>query len=112
MLNELAMESNDHAVQRAIAAISQSDPLVKLVHQIVLGRIRPTDAGLQAVTASWLATYGAALQGAGLSKASLRRIDPRPRVEALVQVGVLNAEHPDVLALQTTYRQVYETASD
>ncbi len=106
------MESNDQAVRRAIAAISQSDPLVKLVHQISLGRIKPTDAGLQAVTASWLATYGAALGGAGLSKASLRRIDPQPRVDALIQVGVLSSEHPSVLALQTTYRQIYEKASD
>ncbi len=112
MLDELTMESSDHAVQRAIAAISQSDPLVKLVQQVALGRMKPTDKGLQAVTASWLATYAAAVQEAGLTKPALRRLDPMPRIEALIQAGVLYPEHPAVLALQSTYRRTYARVAD
>ncbi len=44
------MESGEQALQRAIATISQSDPLTKLLEQVKLGRMKPTDAGLRAVT--------------------------------------------------------------
>ncbi len=43
------MESGDQILQRAIATISQSDPLTKLLEQVKLGRMKPTDAGLRAV---------------------------------------------------------------
>ena len=42
------LQSGDQALQRAIATISQSDPLVKLLEQVKLGRMKPTDAGLRA----------------------------------------------------------------
>jgi len=47
-------EPAEQALQRAISAILQSDPLIKLLQQVRLGRMKPTDAGLRAVTESWM----------------------------------------------------------
>jgi len=51
------MESGDQALQRAIATISQSDPHTRLLEQVKLGQMKPTDAGFRAVTGSWMGTY-------------------------------------------------------
>ncbi|MBH0193859.1 MAG: hypothetical protein HP492_19210, partial [Nitrospira sp.] len=45
---------DEQTMARAIAAISHSDPLIKLLHQVRLGRMKPADAGLRAITESWL----------------------------------------------------------
>jgi hypothetical protein len=51
------MDSDEQALRRGMIAISQSDPLIKLLDQVRLGRMKPTDAGLRAVTASWMGIY-------------------------------------------------------
>jgi len=91
------------AVQRAIAAISQSDPLIKLLQQVRLGRMKPTDTGLRAVTESWLGTYEKALAIDGLTRSCLRRLNPAPRLAVLIEIGVLAGNHPGVESLTAAY---------
>lgn len=97
--------SGEQALQRAISTISQSDPLIKLLQQVRLGRMKPTDAGLRAVTESWLETYEHALGTEGLTHFDLRRLDPTPRLTVLVEVGVLTDDHPSVTSLQASYHR-------
>ncbi len=97
---------DEQAVQRAIAAISQSDPLIKLLQQVRLGRMKPTDAGLCAVTESWLGTYEKALATDGLTQSGLRRLNPVPRLAVLIDAGVLTDAHQGVMALTAAYNRV------
>lgn len=92
LLDELtAVADVDEVVLRqAIASISQSDPLIKLLQQVALGRMKPTDAGLRAVTESWLQTYQRVIETSSLTRGALARIDPNPRLDVLVQAGVLD----------------------
>lgn len=83
-------DPQDTALQRAIATIGQSDPLIKLLQQVSLGRMKPTDAGLRAVTESWLRTYRTVIEGGGLTRQALLRLDPRPRIAVLIDAGVLD----------------------
>jgi len=106
------MESGEQALQRAIATISQSDPLTKLLEQVKLGRMKPTDAGLRAVTDSWLGTYQKMIESAGLSRQSLRRIDPNPRVAILIECGVLTGEQLAVAALRASFERAVATAME
>ena len=62
------MESGDQALQRAIATISQSDPLTKLLEQVKLRRMKPTDAGLRAATGSWIGIYQKIIESGGFTK--------------------------------------------
>ncbi len=97
---------DEQAVQRAIAAILQSDPLIKLLQQVRLGRMKPTDAGLRAVTESWLGTYEKALATDGLTQSGLRRLNPAPRLAVLIDAGVLTDDHQGVTALKASYNRV------
>ena len=106
------MESGDQALQRAIATISQSDPLVKLLNQVMLGRMKPTDAGLRAVTDSWLDTYRKAIESGGLSRQALRRIDPCPRLAVLIECGVLTGEQQTVTALRQSFDRAVAAATE
>jgi hypothetical protein len=99
------MESGDQNLQRAIATISQSDPLIKLLDQVKLGRMKPTDAGLRAVTDSWIGTYQKIIESGGLTRQALRRIDPNPRVAMLIEYGVLTDELQAVTALRTSFER-------
>lgn len=103
---------DEQAVQRAISSIAQSDPLIKLLQQVRLGRMKPTDAGLRAVTESWLGTYEKALTIDGLTRSGLRRLNPIPRLALLVDVGVLTDTHPGVVSLMASYNRVLACASD
>jgi len=105
------MSDAELMLQRAIATISQSDPLVKLLEQVRLGRMKPTDPGLQAITESWLATYRKACDSPGLSRQALFRIDPTPRVAVLIQQGVLSHDHTGVKALLATFEQAIHRAT-
>lgn len=105
LLDELAMDDVEFALQRAIATISQSDPLIKLLDQVKLGRMKATDAGLRAITESWLATYRKVIETPGLTRQALQRIDPTPRVAVLTQSGILPPDHPTVAALSTGFKQ-------
>lgn len=105
MFDELIMDIVEQNFQRAIATISQSDPLVKLLEQVRLGRMKPTDAGLRAVTESWLKTYQKVLESTGLSRQALRRVDPLPRIAVLIEAGVLSKDHEAIESLQATFEK-------
>ena len=105
--------SDEQALTGAIAAISHSDPLIKLLQQVRLGRMKPTDAGLRAITESWLGSYEKTLDTVSLTQCALRRLDPTPRLAVLVDAGVLTNEHPGVRSLTTAYdRAVARTVSE
>jgi hypothetical protein len=106
------MEAGEQNLQRAIATISQSDPLTKLLEQVKLGRMKPTDAGLRAVTDSWLGTYQKVIESGGLTSQALRRIDPRPRVAILIECGVLASEQQAVAALRTSFERAAAAATE
>ncbi len=98
-------DSNDAALRRAIAAISQSDPIIKLLQQVALGRMKPTDAGLRAVTESWLKTYQQIVDTASLTRQEFARIDPGPRIDVLIQAGVLDPANEAGQSLRRTFEQ-------
>jgi hypothetical protein len=106
------MESVDQALQRAIATISQSDPLTKLLEQVKLGRMKPTDAGLRAVTDSWMGTYQKIIESGGFTRQALRRIDPHPRVAILIECGVLTGEQQAVTTLRTSFERAVAAATE
>ena len=101
---------DEQAVQRAISSIAQSDPLIKLLQQVRLGRMKSADAGLRAVTESWLGIYGKALTTDGLTQSGLRRLNPAPRLGVLVETGVLTDEHAGVKALRASYDELLARA--
>jgi hypothetical protein len=106
------MDSGDQILQHAIATISQSDPLTKLLEQVKLGRMKPTDAGLRAVIDSWLGIYQKVIESGGLSSQALRRIDPHPRVALLIECGVLTGEQQAVTALRTSFERAVAAATE
>jgi len=106
------MESGDQALQRAIVTISQSDPLTKLLEQVKRGRMKPSDAGLRAVTDSWIDTYQKIIESGGFTRQALRRIDPNPRVAILIECGVLTGEQQAVAALCTSFERAVAAATE
>jgi len=106
------MESGEKILQNAIATISQSDPLTKLLEQVKLGRMKPTDAGLRAVTDSWIGTYQKVIESGGFTRLALRRIDPNPRVAILIECGVLTGEQQAVTTLRTSFEQAVAAATE
>ncbi|MCP9469437.1 MAG: hypothetical protein NNA31_05475 [Nitrospira sp.] len=95
----------EQVLQRAISTIAQVDPLIKLIHQVRLGRLKPADAGLRAVTESWIETYERMLALEGLTRSGLRRLDPAPRVAVLIEVGVLAPDHQAVERLSASFHR-------
>lgn len=106
------MELGEQTLQRAIATISQSDPLIKLLEQIKLGRMKPADAGLRAVIDSWMDTYQKIIESGGFTSQALRRIDPHPRLAVLIECGVLTDEQQAVTALRTSYERAVASATE
>jgi len=105
--------SGQQALEGAISTISQSDPLIKLLQQVRFGRMKPTDVGLRAVTESWLEIYENALSTEGLTGSDLRRLNPAPRLEVLIEVGVLTDDDPGVTSLKASYdRAVVRAAGE
>jgi hypothetical protein len=100
------MNDEEVLLHRTIATISQSDPLIKLLEQVRLGRMNRADPGLRVIIGSWLATYRKAIASSGLTKQALRRLDPSPRLELLRQEGMLPADHADARALIDDYHQL------
>jgi len=100
---------NEHQqiLDQAIGRLSESDPIIKLLQQVKLGRMKPTDPGLRAITESWMETYRQVLQDVkALERTELLRLDPRPRLDVLVTAGVLAADHPAMISLGTTFEQM------
>lgn len=106
------MDQDEQTLRRAMAVISQSDPLIKLLQQVASGRMRPTDTGLRAVTESWLDTYRKTIGSEKFSRQALRRIDPTPRIARLVEAGVLSHDHPAVVFLLDEFRRLLAQAPD
>src|SRR3990167_1981972 len=103
------MESEE-LLQRAIGIIGQSDPIIKLLQQVKMGKMKPEDAGLRAVIEAWLGTYEKVVKTEGLTQAALRRLDPAPRVAMLLDAGVLQADQPSVRGLEGTFSQALAQA--
>jgi hypothetical protein len=98
-------DGDEAALRQAIAAISESDPIVKLLAQVKLGRMKAGDAGLRAITESWLQTYQRIVETSRLSHAGLVRIDPQPRVDVLIAAGVLDESNEVARSLQRAFDQ-------
>jgi hypothetical protein len=96
-------EASEQALQRAIATIGQSDPIIKLLQQVKLGRMKPTDAGLRAITDSWIETYQHVLETVTVDRPALIRLNPGPRLAVLIEAGVLTPDHQGVVSLQAAY---------
>lgn len=102
---------NQQLLDQAINRLSESDPIIKLLHEVKLGRMKPTDPGLRAITESWIETYRQVLQDMKeLERSALPRLDPRPRLEFLIAAGVLSTDHPGVVNLNTTFNQMLADA--
>lgn len=101
---------NEEALQRAINTISQSDPLIKLLQEVKLGRMKAADPGLRAITESWIGTYRKVLESCGLGRTVLARLDPSPRLAVLIDAGVLPADHAGAASLRAAYEQVLSKA--
>lgn len=104
------MHSREQDLLRAIAVISQADPLIKLLEQVKLGRMKPTDVGLCAVTESWMSAYQKIIEFGGFTRQALRRIDPHPRLAVLIECGVLAEEQQGVIALRTSFERAVAAA--
>ncbi|MEK7294498.1 MAG: hypothetical protein AAB049_05925 [Nitrospirota bacterium] len=113
MFHELTTVSdeNEQAIRQAISTILQSDPLIKLLQEVKLGRMKPTDAGLRAITEAWLSTYKKVLETSGLDRTALVRLDPSPRLDVLIDAGILPADHAAAASLRAAYRQLLEKIS-
>ena len=103
-------ESPEQTLQRAITTIGQSDPLIKLLQQVRLGRMKPTDAGLRAITDSWIGTYQQVLETAEVAHPVLVRLNPGPRLAVLIEAGVLTPDHQGVVNLQAAYQAAVQRA--
>src|SRR5262245_19992055 len=106
------MDEDEQTLRRAITAISQSDPLIKLLQQVVSGRMRPGDPGLRVITESWLDTYQRTIASAQFSRRALRRIDPRPRLARLTEAGILSDGHPSITSLRSEFDRLFQQASE
>jgi hypothetical protein len=99
-------ESSESHLQQAITAIAQSDPITKLLQEVRLGRKRPDDRGLRAVTESWLTTYCRVLETSPLlDRGAWLRLDPSPRLQILMEAGILTDGHPLAAKLQLTFQR-------
>jgi hypothetical protein len=98
-------DSSEQAVRQAISTILQSDPLIKLLQEVKLGRMKPTDAGLRAITEAWLGTYKKVLETSSLDRTALVRLDPSPRLDVLIDAGILPADHAAVTSLRAVFEK-------
>ncbi|MCC6141912.1 MAG: hypothetical protein IT389_14995 [Nitrospira sp.] len=103
------MESEER-LQRAITTIAQSDPIIKLLQQVRMGKMKAGDAGLRVVVEAWFGTYEKAVKTEGLTQAALRRLDPAPRIAVLLDAGVSQADHPSVQGLERAFSQALSQA--
>lgn len=99
-------EQAEPFLREAVGTISQADPIVKLLQQVKLGRMKPSDPGLRAIAESWLATYERVLSHApAVGRAALLRLDPAPRLQLLIDVGILPDTHPAIQSLRAVFQR-------
>ncbi len=99
-------ESSERELQRAIHTLSESDPLTKLLREVILGRMKPTDAGLRAITDAWLNTYREVFEkGDVLDYLAVRRLDPAPRLDMLAENGMITQDDAAGVELRAAYQQ-------
>ena len=85
--------------------ILRRDLALKRKSRVKLDRMKPADAGLRAVTDSWMGTYQKVIESGGFTSQTLRRIDPNPRLAILIEYGVLTGEQQAVTALRTSFER-------
>ena len=100
------MDDHEEQIRRAIGTLLQSDPLIKLLQEVRLGRMNATDPGLRAVTESWLGVYAQVLKSQSVAAAGLLRLDPVPRLQVLVDTGVLSWDHPGTRDLRELFQRM------
>jgi len=105
-------ESSEQVARQAISTILQSDPLIKLLQEVKLGRMKPTDAGLRAISEAWLGTYKKVLETSGLDRTALARLDPSPRLDVLIDAGILPADHAAVTSLRAVFEKALSGAAE
>lgn len=105
------MEQPEDQMRRAIGTVLQSDPLIKLLQEVRLGRMKATDPGLRAVTESWMAVYSQVLQAQPVPAALLPRLDPTPRLQVLVDAGVLSWDDPGTASLRDVFQRLSAPAT-
>lgn len=105
------MDDLEEQTRRAIGTILQSDPLIKLLQEVRLGRMKATDPGLRAVTESWVGVYAQVLKSQSFHPTVLARLDPTPRLEVLVETGVLSWDHPATKELRELFGRLMEDAA-
>lgn len=98
-------QDEDEAISRAISTIAQADPLIKLLQEVKLGRSQATSPAVRAITESWLGTYQKVIESAPLSRRVLLRLDPRPRIDVLIQAGMLDPSNEVGLSLRTGFER-------
>ena len=104
------MDEHEEQVRRAIGTLLQSDPLIKLLQEVRMGRMKPTDPGLRAVTESWLGVYAQVLKSQPVIAAALPRLDPTPRLQVLIDAGVLSWDHPGTKDLRELFQRLLAPA--
>jgi len=105
-------DASEQAIRQAINTISQSDPLIKLLQEVKLGRMKPTDPGLRAITESWLGTYKKVLETSSLDRLALLRLDPLPRLDVLIDASILPPDHAAVTSLRAIFEKALSGAAE
>ncbi|MEP7150738.1 MAG: hypothetical protein ABI856_03430 [Nitrospira sp.] len=100
------MDELEEQARRAIGTLMQSDPLIKLLQEVRIGRMKATDPGLRAVTESWVGVYAQVLKSQPFHPSVLARLNPVPRLEVLVEAGVLSWDHPGTRGLRELFQQL------
>lgn len=100
------MEELEDQARRAIGTLMQSDPLIKLLQEVRIGRMKASDLGLRAVTESWIGVYTQVLKSQPFHPSVLARLNPVPRLEVLVETGVLSWDHAGTRDLRELFRQL------
>ena len=73
--------------------------------------MKATDPGLRAVTESWMAVYSQVLQAQPVPAALLPRLDPTPRLQVLVDAGVLSWDDPGTASLRDVFQRLSAPAA-
>jgi hypothetical protein len=92
--------------------ILRRDLALKRKSLVKLGRMKPADAGLRAVTDLWMGTHQKVIESGGFTSQALRRIDPNPRLAILIEYGVLTGEQQAVTALRTSFERAAAAATE